>query len=132
MDPESLAEKMAKDKLISLTYVEKVAELLTDFRNQVEAVTIERAAIACGESDGWDMYPKDYARLVRALGSDPTYLTRWDEKMKAEGRLEQLKKLQDVAELIGDPYKIFGLIQDSISEFEALKLSAERLAGREE
>ena len=40
------------------------AELKAQF-----AAVMEKAAEACGASDGWDMHPKDYARLVRALAS---------------------------------------------------------------
>ena len=48
----------------------------------------ERAATACGESDGWDMNPKDYAKLVRDITlTDKDVLA--DTLIKAEERGRQ-------------------------------------------
>jgi len=45
----------------------EIADLTSLARAQGEESMRERAATACGESDGWDMNPKDYAKLVRDI-----------------------------------------------------------------
>jgi hypothetical protein len=80
-------ELIVRAKMWDKVLPPEIAQAFRDYADTIDALTAERdaargealrdAAEVCGASDGWDMHPKDYQRLILAL--DPSAVKAAEE-----------------------------------------------------